>query len=311
MNSSAPANTSSDSFNQTQLTSIQTAWQQTFSKWQSIQWLKLGPIVDQSRLFRIEFWPDNNEAVQRGINLILESQEPITATYLSTRNVGAQGLPALEMLLYPAASSDSLLNASNKAKRCEAVQGISDNLVNISSEIVTAWSESGGNYRANFVNGTGEFTGKVDVVEEAVTNYLEHLELVKDEKMLIPVSTDKPGIPTIAESHLSDISLSHIQANVQALIDIYTAKGGHGFDDILTGHLDQASIATQMNDALSKTQTAINSLSGSYTQALNDDAKRAKLNEVINSLRDFRTVLTADFVQAMDLNIGFNSNDGD
>ena len=35
------------------------------------------------------------------------------------------------------------------------------------------------------------------------------------------------------------------------------------------------------------------------------------LSALIDQLRDFRTVLTADFVQAMDIYIGFNSNDGD
>ena len=165
----------------------------------------------------------------------------------------------------------------------------------MSSQIVTDWSAQGGNYRANFVNGTGEFTGQVDVVEEVVTNYLEHLELVKDEKLLHPLGDNAPGFPEIAESPRSNISLAHLKTNIQALSDIYTAKDGHGFDDILNNHLEQTAIATEMNEALTRAQTAINSVSNDFEQAINNEADREALNEVINALRDFRTVLTADF----------------
>lgn len=298
-------------FNQTQLTSIQNAWQQAFGKWQSIQWLKLGPVVNESRLFRLQTWPDSNNAVPRGVEQILTDTGAINPQYLSSKNVGAQGFPAVELLLYPDNANQSLLIADNKARRCEALQGIAANIVAMSDAIATGWATAGGNYRATFVNGTGEFTGKVDVVEEVLTNYLEHLELVKDEKLLTPLSLNKPGIPTVAESPRSDTSLQYAQINVQALIDIYTAKDGHGFDDILNVHLEQTSIATQLTEALNKTKTDINSLSGSFTNALNDDAARAKINDVINSLRDVRTVLSADFAQALELTLGFNSNDGD
>ena len=56
---------------------------------------------------------------------------------------------------------------------------------------------------------------------------------------------------------------------------------------------------------------AVNTLEGQLEQILIDDENRQQVQDLITKMQDFRTVLTADFVQAMDIFIGFNSNDGD
>jgi len=296
---------------QSDLTALEQKWLAASQKWQSIQWLKVGPIIDESRIFRFQFWPDSNDAVAKGVRTLLARQEVVTSEYVSGRNVGAQGFPALETLIFADEPQTSLLTAHNKQKRCEVLSAISANVSNMADEVVTAWSATGGNYRTRFVEGTGEFSGQVDVVEEVVTNWLEQLERIKDEKMLTPSAEGPPGLPLMAESHISDTSLQNIKTNINSLIAIYTANDGHGFDDILNDHLEQGTIATEMLEALTRAQSKINELSGSYDSALNQEQSRAVLQEVIEALRDFRTVLSADFIQAMDINIGFNSNDGD
>ena len=293
------------------LTALQHDWLSAHQSWQSIQWLKVGPVIEKSRNFRFQFWPDSNDAVEKGVDSLLARQEAVTAVYVSGRNVGAQGFPAMETLLFVDDSDTSLLTADDKSKRCEVLSAVSQNVVNMSNEVVTAWSASGGNYRATFIAGTGEFSGPVDVVEEVVTNWLEQLERVKDEKMLTPLGESGPGLPHEAESFVSDTSLQNIKTNIDSFVAIYTANNGHGFDDILNTHLEQTSIASQVLETLTRAQTKINELDGSYETALDTSDSREKLNEVIEALRDFRTVLSADFIQAMDINIGFNSNDGD
>ena len=106
------------SFGQSELTEIRIAWQQVFDKWQSIQWLRLGPAIDGSNPahFRIEFLPFDVDAVDRAVFNLLETDEEITADYLTDINVRAQGLPALEVLLYPASSTESLVSAADKEK---------------------------------------------------------------------------------------------------------------------------------------------------------------------------------------------------
>ena len=290
---------------------LQEDWRQTNRAWQHIQWLKLGPILEESRLFRLQFWPDSNEAVTKGLAALLNSPETVTPEYIASRNVGAQGLPAAEQLLFAKAAETSLLTGQDGIKRCEVLVAITENISSIGRTLVHAWSDAGGGYGQTFKTGGGEFNGRIDVVEEVVTNWLEQLEKVKDKKLMVPLGSDIPGLPDEAESPLSDESLTNIRINLDALSQIYTANGRHGFDDILTGHLQQDGIAREMTEILARLQSDIGKLQMGLTQAISEESERQLLQQVIDDLRDFRTVLAADFIQALDINIGFNSNDGD
>lgn len=300
--------------NNQDLTDLRSQWQSTNNSWQAVQWVKVGAVVAENRLFRIQFWPDANDAVTRGVENLLIEPNTVTPEFVATQNVGGQGLPALEYLMYPESSSDSLLTATDRAKRCEVVEAVAGNLVNITTEIRDAWSPNAGNYRDQLISGTGDFTSIQDSVEELVTNWLEHLEIVKDEKMLYPLSTEAPGIIQITEHWRSDVSLSSIETNLRAIKSLYSNDDGHGFDDILITALEQQAIADQMSEAIDQAITdivAINQSFSSYEDVLNDADGRAQLETVINDLRDVRDVLTTGFIQALDISIGFNSNDGD
>lgn len=296
------------------LVDFQQSWSDFNLAWQAIQWVKVGAVVEENRLFRIQFWPDANDAVSRGVESLLLEQQTVTAELVASQNVGGQGIPALEYLLYPSDTNNSLLNASNKDKRCEVSQAIAENLLTLSTEINTAWQPSGGDYQAQLVNGTGDFTSVQDAIEELVTNWLEAIELVKDEKSLLPLGTGSPGIFDITEHRLSEQSLASIAVNLQSFQTLYTNGNGRGFDAILTDTLQQQTISDQMSTAVESTIARINQINSdfdSYQTLLADEDGRAQLTVLIDELRTIRDVLTTGFVQALDINIGFNSNDGD
>lgn len=296
-----------------EVVALQQSWRDVMSSWQAIQWLKVGPILDESRIFRLHYWPDTKDSVGSGITSLLATTETVTEAFIAKKSVGSQGLPALERLIFPEASQDILLStsANDKAKHCEVLTAISANVATISENVNTAWKISGGNYYAQLTQGTGDFTGKKDAVEELVTNWLEQIERVKDEKMLVPLSVASPGIPEIAEHVFSDETVKSIQKNVATFKVIYSAGGGHGFDDILIDYLSQQNIATEMLTAIDGAIVSADALNGSYETLLKTSEGRAQITASIDALRAIRDVLTVDFVQATDINIGFNSNDGD
>lgn len=302
------ANSSSEAL---ELTSLQDTWRNVMLSWQTIQWLKVGPILEESRLYRIHYWPDSKDTVSSGIATLLASSEQITEEYISTRSVGSQGLPAIEQLLFPESNQDSLINADDANKRCELLTAISANVATISNEVNNQWQIDGGNYYAQLTQGTDDFTSKKDAVEELVTNWLEQLERVKDEKMLTPLGSESPGLPDEAEHVLSDHSVTSIQQNIAIFKVIYTAGNGHGFDDILIDFLSQQNIATEMTAAIDDAINNADALTGSYETLLATDTGRVQISETIDALRNVRDILTVDLVQATDIDIGFNSNDGD
>jgi hypothetical protein len=298
----------------TQLDTVRDKWIVLNLDWQQVQWVKVGPVVSQNRLFRIQFWPDNNDAVSRGVSNLLLQSSTVSADDVASQNVGGQGLPALELLLFPSTENENLIQAENKDKRCEVATAISQNLVNITTDINTEWSATGGNYRNQLITGTGEFTSITDAVEELTTNWLEALEIVKDEKMLLPLGSESPGNVGIAENTLSDQSLASIEANLQSFVDLYSNGDNKGFDSILTNTLDQDAINTQMLTAINAMLIRIKQINqdyDSYSAVLASEQGRQQIDALIEEIRVTRDHLSTGFIQALDINIGFNSNDGD
>ncbi|HCM47199.1 MAG TPA: hypothetical protein DIS98_06755, partial [Colwellia sp.] len=284
-----------------ELVALQQSWRQVMSSWQTIQWLKVGPIVKSNRIFRLHYWPDSKDSVGRGVTNLLATSEVVNETFIATQSVGSQGLPALEQLLFTEASQNSLLNASDKDKRCEVLIAISANVATVTTEVNNEWQIAGGNYYAQLTGGTGDFSSKKDAVEELVTNWLEQIERVKDEKMLVPLSVSSPGIPSIAEHALSEATVVSIQKNINTFSVIYSAGSGHGFDNILIDHLGQQNIATEMLSSIDGAITSADALAGSYETLLKTADGRAQITATIDSLRAIRDVLTVDFVQATDI----------
>jgi predicted lipoprotein len=297
-----------------ELVTLQQNWQRFNGAWQQIQWLKVGAIVENDRLLRIQLWPDQNDAVSRGVDDLIAEQFVITAEYVSGENLGAQGIPALEYLLFPEASSNSLLTAVDRQKRCEVSSAIAQNLLNMSMDIIADWQAAGGNYRAEFVGGTGDFTSVKNTVEELTTNWLQHIEIVEDTKLNEVLGDISPGNARDAEHYLSDKSLTSIGINIRRFLSIYTNDDGLGFDSILLDFLEQQTINEEITTSLTTIEAQIEQINqdfDSYKAMLADAAGREALTDLVAEMRVLIDLIDVTFTQALDLNLGFNSSDGD
>ena len=305
---------SPSSLSDADLVSLQQDWLRFNGAWQQIQWLKVGAVVENDRLLRIQLWPDENDAVSRGVNDLIAEQFVITAQNVSGVNLGAQGIPALEYLLFPEASNDSLLVAADKQKRCEISSAIAQNLLDMSTDIATDWQAAGGNYRAEFIGGTGDFTSVKNTVEELTTNWLQHIEIVEDTKLNEVLGDSSPGKSRDAEHYLSDTSLTSISINIQGFLSIYTNDDGLGFDSILADFLEQQTINEELTISLTAVVTQIEQINqnfDSYETMLADAAGREALTSLVAEMRVLIDLIDITFTQALDLNLGFNSSDGD
>ncbi len=298
------------------LDAVRAQWTQTNLAWQSIQWVGVGGIASGINPidFRIQFFPDPSDVVTRAVEDLLDDPNVVTADFVATQNVGGQGLPALELLLYPDNESDSLLTATDGAKRCEVLLAVAENVENISTEVLDSWLPTGGNFQEQLITGSGEFTSIRDAIEELVTNWLEHVESVKDDKLLAPLGSTSPGIITISEHFRSAQSIAAIAANLDAIETLFVNADGLGYDSILIDILEQDQIAQDMQSAIDTAQDSVAALSADFDsleQALSSDAGRAQVNVIIEDLRVIRDFISIEFIQALDISIGFNSNDGD
>lgn len=289
---------------QADLNLLRLSWLELSLQWQTMQWIKIGAVVQENRLLRLQVFPDDRNAVGKGLDSLLATQQAVDVSYVANHNTGGQGIPATERLLF---SSPSLIEANDRQKRCEVLQAITLNMANITAEINNAWQPSGDNYIGQLL----VESKRKDSVEELVGNWLVQLEQVKDEKMLIPMGNDAPGLPVETEFYYSRTSLASIKINLQMFKTIYSAGDGHGFNKILEGHLGQAAIDVAMSNGIDNVIAQVDAMQGFLDEQLASATGREQIKGLILAMQDFRTVFTADFVQATDIYIGFNSNDGD
>lgn len=284
----------------------QHAWRQTMAQWQQIQWLKLGPVAEANLGNRIQFWPDSNDAVERGVTRLLQSPEMPSPERMARINVGAQGLPAMERLLF---STPQTLSADSE-QRCLVLQAIAANLQSITEGVDRQWHTSNSRFVSALTSGTGEFSGAKDATEELLSNGLAQLVVILDNKLSYPMAFAAPGIPALAESPFADESLNNLRHNLSSLHKIYTGDGGYGLDDMLAQRQHQA-LSAQITTEFQATTALMAQLPDSYQKALADEQQRSQLLALVAKLRVLQKLLAEDMVSALSLNLGFNALDGD
>jgi len=300
--------------NTAELTNLQSSWSALSLAWQHSKPIKLGPVTESFFNYRLQIWPDTNSAISRGIATLLAA-EPLNEEVVALTQDGAQGIPALEYLLYPELATNGLLVAGDKAKRCEAVMSIAANVKTITSKINDKWLQSS---RDEYINGTGQFscsdcagTPEQAILEKQLTNWFELMEVIVDNKINKALGTDLPGRVDYAEQYRSETSFENIKANIKGLELVYLGVNDYGFDDYLAEINENEDLDITIKSAFSNVYVALDGLTVSLEQAITSEEARAQLVEITTKITALRTIMASDFVQVTGFNPGFNSNDGD
>jgi predicted lipoprotein len=130
-----------------------------------------------------------------------------------------------------------------------------------------------------------------------------------DNKINYPLSFAAPGIPQIAESPFADASMANLLTNIETFEVVFSANHGFGLDDILIQQGYQQ-LSTDITTALIKVKASARLLPNSFTKTIAEEPSRRSLEQLVLSLRDLQ-LLIVDMVDKLNLNLGFNSLDGD
>ena len=287
------------------LDGVEVAWRQAMGAWQEVQLLAVGPVEEANRRFRLQFFPDNNEAVERGVDSTLAGDQPITEQAISESNVGVQGLPALEYLLFAIGGWDDALNGP---RRCELADAIAANVATITAEIEEPW-QAGGAFIDEFVNFGGEyFDESEDVLTAVFEAATHHAEFIADRKLRDAVRTSNPDI---LESRYAENSRANIRANLDALRGLFDT----GEDDVyrLRDYLERAVGAEDVSELIHDQLDMIDEVLGAFDGSLEDvivgsaSGDAEQLRATIRHLAD----LFLDSALAAGVDVGFNNQDGD
>lgn len=287
---------------------LESTWRGLMRAWQRVQHIAVGPIEDANRRFRMQFYPDNNDAVERGVDNALKGSEPLTQAAIANQSVGVQGLPALEYLLF---SIGGLNDAVAGPRRCELAGAIATNVKVLSAEVSGPWQD-GGAFIDDFTNARGDFIEADDVLVAILESLGIQSEFIADRKLkpALPSYRNVPGL----ESPYAEHSAANIAANLAAFRRLFDASAAEAYrlrDYLERAHEAEAvtALIAEQLQAAEAALLAIGEDGRSLEQVVNDQASPdvEALYDAFQKLAD----LTVEAAVAAGVELGFNFQDGD
>ncbi len=299
------------------LDAARAAWRTAIGAWLEASVIPFGPIRDDNRRLRIEFWPDGNANVRRSVERILARDGPLDAGALETESVAGQGLPALELLLFEPDVDvlGAFTTGARAARRCAYATAIAGNLERIGAAVESEWRRTEGGWVEQLTRagrGSDVFPERDVAVEEVVNGLVTVAEVTANDRIAGPLGGPAPADakPFRAESFPSGNSLANLVRTVRGMEAVYTGDGGFGFDDYLRA-LESLRLNQQILSELAALAELAQAIPASLADAVQDETLRPRVVELRDHATALSRLLANQLPQVMQVTVGFNENDGD
>jgi len=192
------------------------AYQPVSDRWARIEFIKSGPILLFFRHERFNYWPELRNATGRGLDALLASNDPkaLVPATLAHDSIPAQGLPALERLLYDPAYA-------NHPRRCAVGEAIASNLAAIAHDVLNEWIGPNGVRAAIAANrgwNNNLFANADEAARMLLTDLVGGFTAMNDQKLLVPMGANAAAAkPHAAEAWRSGRTAYILAFNIDAL----------------------------------------------------------------------------------------------
>ncbi len=277
--------------NRQQMTqALAAAW----TAWAPLDAYQFGPIETQAAALTVNFFPDKKNFVGRAVAELLKrpAQEQADPETVAAASAGAQGLPALERLLF------------DDVQTCPALIGVSGNLARIGAELHDGWFAPEG--WADLVRDAGadnpvylshqEFTRQIfTALDFSILRLREH-------RIGRPLGTYERSFPTRAEAWRAGFTNDIMIAQLDGLI----AMVDDGFSDAVPD-ATRAEIVQIARDV----QARIHAIGAPLSEALDDPQTRIRVEALQPMLDHLKSRLDQQIGESLGVDAGFSAGDGD
>ncbi|MDQ2641762.1 MAG: imelysin family protein [Pseudomonadota bacterium] len=280
--------------------------------WAQVEFLRFGPLVEQNRADNFFFWPDPRGVVQRQMRSMLAGADAslLQPDQLRQQSAAVQGIPALEYALY--ADDAARVIAAGEAAgryRCAFSSAVAENLVRLATQIAAGWS-SDAPLAVEFARPAARhavYRSSGEVATEALKAMSTALHVARDQNLLPALGEDAAASRgTLLPLHRSGLTTRYLAAGTQGLSQFHeAARFGAALGE------DKQWIDVGIRDELRRAQEDFAQLQVPATQALADGSHRDLLVHAGLVLANARSMVDEYLAPALDVNLGFNSLDGD
>lgn len=296
-----------------QLNAAQRSFINTQASWQGVQHIQFGPVTRLMRNHSLQYWPDKKNSGAKQLRSILTSEEVLfDDEFFRSASISVKGFPALERLLF---AKNIQIQQPNSIE-CSLASAVAKYIHDTALAIDNEWAEEAKLVSLASQNAdmseTDEFLA-YEASSEAATEFMkslvEPIEAIRDNKLLKPLDTSaQESRWKKSESWRSEQSINNIQANITALHELYS-----GTQPISVKTLLGASGDTQRAfdiEAGFKIISAELALVPIITELSITPQVHHQLLQVSDHLKALQSDLELA-MQTLNIQLGFNSRDGD
>ncbi|MFO6425462.1 imelysin family protein [Motilimonas sp. KMU-193] len=272
---------------------IKLAWQLTIGDWVPFQGETIGPVHDLDIAWSMQFWPDKKNLTGRKIKALQASQSQFSEADIAQASVAAQGLGALELLLFEQGLS---------VENCPLSQAIASHIASNAKRLQHAWQQANLSYHKQAANSTKHPLSPADI---AWISELSHQLSFANKKFYLPLGKGEHTKPYQAESWRSASSMTLLRQSYMSLHQLFLSgintrlqqQGAtqlateidQTFNDLLVGWPEQASLVS----------------------LLKSDQGLAKLYRMRIDIERLTYLIQEVMPVQLKFVIGFNATDGD
>jgi len=265
---------------------LREAYHSAADAWAQAELFRSGPLSKQTRAERIDYWPDPRNATDKGLKALLAAPATPSLQTIAEASVAAQGLPALERLLFGEGAPVPALGE----KECAVGGAIAENLTALATALDTEWNDPQAG-EVHRLEGIAHDEVKArEAVVALLTDLATGIRVIEDRK-LAPLLGSKGAVanPKAAKSWRSGRSVRDIAQNLAALDKAYAQIAAYAPQAV-------ASVREKLQEA------------AAALQATADANRVVAIQAGINNARYYAVdVLPGE----LGVTLGFNSLDGD
>ena len=279
-----------------------------------IEMFRFGPAGRDSRLQRIALWPDPRGVVRRQTQRLLAKPDPglWSSEAIAAQSAAVQGLPALELLLYPSAGSPG---ADQIEHRCRLAAAIAGNVAALAATITAEWTAPDG-WRAAMVAPSASslsYHSQQEAAADLVRALLTGLQIVREQEIMpwlkaVEASRTSAGLPF----ERSGLAKDYLVAGIQSLREL---KVTLRLEEVAARVGAREPDKRWMQEWMA---SAVETLEGNAAVFAGPSAGAPETRPDIKPLRQaaffsngLRQIIGRELAPAAGLLIGFNELDGD
>ncbi|OLS59396.1 imelysin family protein [Pseudomonas putida] len=276
--------------------------------WAELQPLLIGPLAEGNRAWQVQFWPDKKNLVGRQVEALVGGDKPVDAATVAKSSVVVRGLSAYEYILFD--SKPDAANPEQKARYCPLLVAIADYQKTMAEDILKGWNSTDGMLAQMTKFPNQRYADSHEAIADLLRAQVTALDTLK-KKLGTPMGRMSKGIPQPlqAEAWRSQSSLKSIAASLAAAQTVWVGVDNQGVRGLLGK--DQKALADKIDAAYADAMQKLESTPRTLDELLQDEAGRQQLNAIYDSLNVVHRLHEGELAKALNIQLGFNANDGD